>query len=145
MADGVAAAGDAMAGLRQPLEDPELVGNFMEQAMSLSLRAGRNLPDEGQHLGVHAIGGRQRRRRVQEAGTRHHAKCLRLAGCQRRAGGHVGGALFMARLDRRYGVSVVEKRIEELVVLDPGQAIKLVDPVCDKGLYGEAGNCSRHR
>ena len=145
MADSVAPAGHPVARFGQPLEDPELVGNFMQKAVSLSLRPGRNLPDKRKDRRVHTIGRRQGCRCIEKAGAGDNAERLRLASGQCRARGHVGGPLFMARLNRCYGVRMVEQRIEKMVVLNPGKAIELFDAVRDQRFHGEFGDCRCHR
>ena len=51
----------------------------------------------------------------------------------------------MARLNRCYGVRMVEQRIEKMVVLNPGKAIELFDAVCNQRFHGEFGDCRCHR
>ena len=51
----------------------------------------------------------------------------------------------MARLNRCYGVRMVEQRIEKMVVLNPGKAIELFDAVRDQRFHGEFGDCRCHR
>ena len=145
MADSVTATSHPVARFGQPLENAELVGDFMKKAKSLSLCSRRDLSDKCKDWRVHTVSRRQGRRCIEKAGARDNAERLRLAGGQRRTGGHVGSPLFMACLDRCYGVCMVEQRVEKMVVLDTGQAIELVNAVCNQRFYGKFGDCRCHR
>ena len=77
-----------------------------------------NLPDQRQHRRIHAIGGEQRRRGIEQARPGHHGIGLRLAGRERGAERHVGGALLVAGVHGAHAVGGLEQRVEQDVVVD---------------------------
>ena len=116
----------------------------MQKTMALALCVSGYLPDQRHHRRVQRVGCRQGGCGVEKARPGHNAIDLRLAGGQRRAGGHIGRALFMPCLDRRDHVGMVEQRIEKMVVLHAGQAVELVDAIGDQRLDGECGDGGVH-
>ena len=58
-----------------------------------------NLPDQRQHRRVHAVSGEQRGAGIEQPRPGHHRIGLRLAGRERGAERHIGGALFVAGVD----------------------------------------------
>ena len=88
-----------------------------------------DLARQGQHRRIDGVGGRQRRRRVEEAGAGHHDVGRGLAGGHGIAQRHVGAGLLVARMDGPEGVGAVVERVEERVVLDAGETEQGVDAV----------------
>ncbi len=84
----------------QPLDDAALVADLVQLAEAAADIGVGNLPDQAEHRRIHAIGGEQRRAGIEEPGSRHHGEGRRLAGGQRRAERHIGGALLVAGVDR---------------------------------------------
>ena len=127
---------DAVACLCELPEDRELVGDFMQEAVSLSLCPGRDLAGQRQYRRVDRIGGRKGRGGIQEARAGYNTEGLRRSGSQRRPHGHVGGALLVTRLDWGQTIRTVEQGVEKPVILDAWKAIEVFDPVGDQPLHG---------
>ncbi len=83
----------------QPGENAGLIADFMQVALAFADRLGRDLPNDRQHRRIHAVGREQSCSGIEQAGTGHNAIGLRLAGRERRAQRHIGGALFVAGVD----------------------------------------------
>ncbi len=109
----------------------------------LPISADGNLPDQRQHRRVHGIGREQRRRGIEQARSRHDRIGLRLAGRERRAERHIGGALFVAGVDGAQPVGELEQRVEQKVVLHARQRIDRIEAVGDQ--RGDDGFGRRHR
>ena len=93
----------------------------------------RDLSDQRQHRRVHRVRGEQRGRGVEQARPRHHRIGLRLAGRERGAERHVGGALLVARVDGADAVARLEQGVEQVIVLHARQRVERVDAVRDQG------------
>ena len=69
---------------------------------------------------------------IEKARAGHDRVSLRLAGRQRRAERHIGGALFVARMHRAQPVGKLEQRLEQQIVLHAGKRIDGVEAVGDE-------------
>ena len=143
---------DAGRPFGQALHDAELVGDVVQVA-GVAVDVGqRHLAGDRQHGRVVAVGLRQRRGGVEEAGARHHAIGGRLAGGHGRAERQVGGPLLVAGVDGPDAVGLVVQGIEEGIVLHARQAEQRVDAVRDQPLDDDLGRgpltrrraCCRH-
>ena len=116
----------------QARDDAGLIVDLVQMAeLAADIGVG-DLADQRQHRRVHRIGGEQRGRGVEQARPRHHRVGLRLAGRERGAERHVGGALLVARVhgaDRR---SALEQRVEQVIVLHARQRVDGVEAVRDQ-------------
>ncbi len=121
--------GDAVGPLGQAAHDRELVGQLVQQPDIAADHRLLDLAGEGQHRRVHRIGGRQRRRRVQEAGPGNHYVGRRLAARHRIAERHVGAGLFVTGMYRPDRIGPVVQCVEERIVLHAGQAEQGVDAI----------------
>ena len=90
---------DAVGPFGQRAQDADLVGDLVQEAVAFADRAARDLADQRKHARAGRIGGGERRGRVEETRTRHHRIDRGLAGRERRAERHVGGALLVAGVD----------------------------------------------
>ena len=97
---------------------------------------------DGQHTGVRPVAAGQGRAGVEQTGPGHDAERRRPPGHQRRALRHVGGALLVAG-DDRADVPRVDQPIEEVVVLDAGQAEQRVDAEPAEGIDDQVGDSAR--
>ena len=130
----------------QPLHDPELVRDLVQEADAAADVAGRDLAGEAEHRRARAIGGRERRGRVEEARPRHHAIGARPAARRGIAIRHVARRLLVPGHDHAQAVGQVVERAEERVVLDPGQHEQRVQPLRDHGAHQRlAAGHPRHR
>ena len=120
---------DAVGPLGEAAHDRELVGQLVQQPDIAADHRLLDLAGQRQHRRVHRIGGRQRRRGVEEARARHHDVGRRLAARHGIAQRHVGAGLLVAGMDRPDGVGAVVQRVEERIVLHAGQAEDRVDAV----------------
>ena len=120
---------DAVGPFGEAAHDRELVGQLVQQPDIAADHGLLDLAGERQHRRVHRIGGRQRRRGVEEAGPRHHDVGRRLAARHGVAQRHVGAGLLVPGMDRPDGVGAVVQRVEERIVLHAGQAEERVDAV----------------
>ena len=116
----------------QARQDAGLVVDLVQVAEFAADVAVRDLPDQRQHLRVHRIGGEQRGRRIEQARAGHHRVGLRLAGGERGAERHVGGALFVPRMHGADHVGRLEQRVEQMVVLHAGQRVERVEAMRDQ-------------
>ncbi len=91
-----------------------------------------NLSDQRQHRRVHAVGGEQRRARIEQAGARHHRVGLWLPGRQRGAERHIGAPCSCRRVHRLDAIGGVVERVEEMVVVHARHRVKRVEPVRDQ-------------
>ena len=91
-----------------------------------------DLPDQRQHRRIHAVGGEQRRAGIEQARPRHDRVGLRLAGRERGAERHVGGALLVPGVDRADAVGGLEQRVEQGVVVHARQRVDRVEAVGDE-------------
>ena len=127
----------------QPFDDAGLVADLVQMAeVSADIGVG-DLPDQRQHRRIHGKGGEQRRRGIEQARPRHDGVSLRLAGRQRRAERHIGGALFVAGMHRAQPVGELEQRLEQQIVLHARQRIDGVEAVGDE--RGDHRLRRRHR
>ena len=99
-------------------------------------------PDDRQHRSIHAVGGEQCGRGVQQARAGDDAIGLRRAGRERRAERHVGRALLVPGMHGADGVAVAGERIEEIVIVDAGQRVDRIDAV--RGQRRDRGVRGRH-
>ena len=120
-------------------DDAGLIADLMQVAHAAADLGIGDLPDQRQHRRVHAIGGQQRRARVEQAGPRHHRIGLRLAGRQRRAQRHIGRALLVAGMDHTEPVAGPLKGVEQVVVMDAGQGVDGINSVRQQGRHGGLG------
>ena len=118
---------DARRPVDQPRDDAGLVADFVQMRQAAADVALRDLTDEREHRGVHAVGGQERRRGVEQAGAGNHAIGLRLSGRQRGAERHIGGALLVAGVDGADPVGRPRERVEEVVVMDAGKRVDGVE------------------
>lgn len=131
----------------QPLEDRQLVGDFVQQAETAADQVGRYLPADAQHRRVGRVGGGERRGGVQQARPRHHGKGAGLAGGAGIAQRHIGGGLLVPRVDDADRLAGIVERDEQRVVLHPGQREQGIDPVPGQHLDQRAAArhpCHRH-
>src|SRR5229473_3266626 len=132
-------AADAGAMADKPRDDAGLVADLVEVAEAAAdVRVG-DLPDQRQHRRVHRIGHEQRRAGVEQSGAGHDRVGLRLAGGERGAERHIGGALFMAGVDGPDGFGGLEQRIEQGIVVHAGKGIDRVEPMGDERGDGRFG------
>ena len=113
----------------QPAQDADLVGNFVQEAMTFADAAARDLADEREDARAGRIGGGERRGAVEKTGTGHHGVGGGFAGRERGAERHVGGALFVPGMHHRQRVAGVEHGVEQMIALDAGQGIDRGDAV----------------
>ena len=116
----------------QPLDDAGLVADLVQLAEIAADIGIGNLPDQAEHRSVGGKGGEQRGAGIEQARPRHHREGLRLAGRQRRAERHIGGALFVAGVHGAQPVGELEQRLEQKIVLHAGQGVDRVEPVADQ-------------
>ena len=116
----------------QPFDDAGLVADLVQMAEVFADIAIGDLSDQRQHRRIHGESREQRRRGVEEARPGHDGVSLRLAGRQRRAERHIGGALFVARMHRAQPVGELEQRLEQQIVLHARQRIDGVEAVGDE-------------
>ena len=119
--------------LRQLAEDGVLVGQLVEHAEAAALRERRDLADDPEDPGVRPVAARQRCGRVEHAGSGDDAERGRSAGDLSGAHRHVGGALFVPG-DEGVDVVGVDEHVEEVVVLDAGQAVQRIAPRQSQGV-----------
>ena len=112
---------DARGPFGQPPQDPELVGDFVQQAEAAADQVGGDLAADAQDRRVRRISGGERRGGIEQAGSRHHRIGADLAARPGIAEGHVGGTLFMARMDHPQRLAGVVEGDEQRVVLHAGQ------------------------
>ncbi|MCZ7656468.1 MAG: hypothetical protein M5U07_00765 [Xanthobacteraceae bacterium] len=124
-------------------EDAGLVADLMQVTESAADGRGRDLADQRQHRGVHAVGREQGGRRVEQPRARHHRIGLRPAGREGCAERHVGGALLVACVHRGEPVGRLEQRVEQRVVLHARQRIDGGEAMCDQRRQDRLGG--RHR
>ena len=117
----------------QPLDNAMLVADLMQMAEAAPDIGLKNLPDQTEHGRVHRVGSQQRGRGIEQPRTRDHGIGLRLAGRQRRAERHQRGTLLMPGMHRPQPVRSLEQRLEQVVVLHPGQGVDRVQPMRDQG------------
>ena len=138
-ARGFVGLANARRPVDEPRNDPGLVADFVKIPEPAADRVLRNLAEQRQHRGVHAISGEQRSRGIKQARAWHDAIGLRLSGRQSRAERHVGRALLvpcMDRANRAVGIGRVisfGQRVEELVIVYAGQRVNRVEPVGEEG------------
>ena len=113
----------------QPAQDADLVGNFVQEAMTFADAAARDLADEREDARAGRIGGGERRGAVEKTGTGHHGVGGGFAGRECGAERHVGGALFVPGMHHRKRVAGVEHGVEQMIALDAGQGIDRGDAV----------------
>jgi hypothetical protein len=95
----------------------------VQQAVALADAVARDLADEREHARAGRIGGGERRAAVEEARTRHHRIGGGLAGRERGAERHIGGALLVAGMHDRQRVAGVEHGVEQVIALHAGKAV----------------------
>ena len=110
-------------------ERPELVRDLVQEAEAAADMAGRDLAGDAKHRRIAGIGGRERRRRVEDARAGNHQAGAGTPGRLRIAEGHIGGRLLMARVDDPDRILDVVERVEDPVELQAGQAENGVDAV----------------
>ena len=117
----------------------ELVVDLVQMAVAAVDVGLRDLADQADHRGVHAIGGEQRGSGVQHAGAGHHGESLWHAGDQGRAQRHVGCGLLVTRMDHAQSVGCVVEGVEQRIVVQAGQGIDCVEAVAQEGFDGGFG------
>ena len=129
---------DVRRPLGQRLHDAELIGDLVQEADALADLLLVDLAADGEHGRTQRLRRGERRRGVEETGTRHHAVGLWLAAGQRGAERHVGSRLLVARV---YGLQSAgaHEGVEEVVVLHTGQAVDRVHAVGQHGLDDDLG------
>lgn len=88
-----------------------------------------NLAGDAEDRGIAGVGGRERRRRVQNPGAGHDQAHAWATGRLREAEGHVGGRLLMAGMDDLDRILRVVQRVEDPIELQAGQAEHGIDGV----------------
>ena len=119
----------------------------MQEAETAADMRGGDLSGDAKHRRVARISGRKRCCRVEHTRSGHHEARADAAACLRIAEGHVGGRLFVARVDDANGVLAAVERVENIVELQAGQAEDGVDTLgrqrIDKSLgAGRADLCA---
>ena len=98
-------------------------------------RDGRDLPGQGDHRRAHAIGGEQRRRRVQHAGAGHHGEGLRPARSPARRRAPCRPTVCSCRgWITRIRSPAALRGVEQMVVVHAGQRVQRVDAVSQQGV-----------
>jgi hypothetical protein len=129
----------------QPAQDADLVGNFVQEAMTFADATARDLADEREDARAGRIGGGERRGAVEKTGTGHHGVGGGFAGRECGAECHVGGALFVPGMHHGKRVAGVEHGVEQMIALDAGQGIDGGDAVREDGAHdGIATTHQRH-
>ncbi len=124
----------------QPRDDAGLVADLVQLAEAAADRAMRNLSDDRQDRRVHAVSGEQRRAGIEQARAGNHDVSLRLAGRQRGAQRHIGGALLMAGVDDAQSLAGAVEGVEQMVVVHARQRIDDIESMRDqRGGGGLAG------
>ena len=121
-----------------------LLRNFMKQAVSSADACGREMAYKRQQRRIHAVCSHERRGRIQQARSRNNAKRLLPSGRHRRAQGHVGRALLVPRRNGGQRVRSVVHCVEEIIILEAGQAINVFDSVENQRVRNKIGNCPGH-
>ena len=112
----------------------ELVWNLVQEAAADADEIGSDLPGDAEHGRVGRIGGRKRRRRVEQAGAGHDDTDAFAAGGAGEAVGHVGGRLLVTRMDHPKRGAVVIERREKAIELHARQCEKGVDALALEAL-----------
>jgi hypothetical protein len=126
----------------EPLEDRELVGDFVQQAETAPDQVGWDLPADAQHRRIGGVGGGERGGGIEQAGPRHHGKDAGPAGSAGIAERHIGGGLLVPRVDDADRLAGVIERDKQRVVLHPGQRKQRIDPV--PGQHLDQRTAARH-
>ena len=105
------------------MQDADLVGNFVQEAMTFADATARDLADEREDARAGRIGGGERSGAVEKTRAGHHGVGGGFAGCERGAEGHIGGALFVPGMHHRQRVTGVEHGVEQMITLDAGQGV----------------------
>ena len=113
----------------EPFDDAGLIADLMELPEIAADIGVRDLPDQAEHRNIGGKGGQERRPGIEQTRSRHHGESLRLAGRQRRAERHIGGALLVPGVDGVQPVRILEQRFEQKIVLHAGQGIDGVEAV----------------
>ena len=132
-------APDAFGPLGDVAHHAELVVDLVQMAVAAVDVGLRDLADQADHRGVHAVGGEECGARVQHAGAGHHGEGLRLACHQRGAQRHVGRRLLVTRMDHAQFVGGVVEGVEQRIVVQAGQGIDRVEAVQQEGFDGGFG------
>jgi len=120
-------------------QQAELVVNLVQMAMALVDGKGRNLPRQCDDWRAHAIGGQQRSGSIQDARAGHNGECLRPSGDQSGAERHVGGGLFVTRMDDPHAIGRALRGIEQMIVVHAGKREQRIDPVRQQGFDDRRG------
>ena len=102
-----------------------------------------DLTDEGKYWRIHGVSRQQCRAAVEQPWSGHHRIGLRLAGRERRAKRHIGGALFVPRMHGADTSSGLEQCVKEVVVVDPGQAVDGINAMGEERGDGRLGGGHR--
>ena len=92
----------------QPRQDAGLVADLMQMAEIAPISAFGICPISAEHRCIHGKSREQRRAGIEQSRPRHDREGLRLAGRERRAERHIGGALFVAGVDGAQPVGELE-------------------------------------
>jgi hypothetical protein len=108
---------NARCGLGDVPQEPELVRKLMQVAIRTVDISLWNLADEGHDGRVHAVGGEKGRSSVQQTGTRHDGKGLRLARRERRAERHITCCLLVPRMQHTQAAPRSVEGVEQRVIV----------------------------
>ncbi|CDX19750.1 hypothetical protein MPLB_180075 [Mesorhizobium sp. ORS 3324] len=96
-------------------------------------QVGHDVARDAKHRRVRTQGGAEGRTRVQHAWSRNHGERTNPACCLGIAICHVGGTLFVSRMDESDLVAGTMERVVEIVHMNPGYAEHGVYAVFNKG------------
>ena len=141
-ADRVDAAADVTGVLGDLAQNRSRVGQVVQDSGAPAPELCGDGSDESQHPGVAPVGACEAGRSVEHARAGHHAQRRRPGGDLGRAQGHVGRALLVAGRYRA-DVAGIGEGVEEVVVLNAGQAEQHVHAQRPEGLDREPGDRGR--
>ena len=130
----------------QRSQDPELVGDLVQQAKASADQVGRDLAADAQDRGVGGVSRGECGCGVEQPRPRHDGIGPGLAARPGIAVSHVGGALLVTRVDDPKRFAGVVERDEQRIVLHAGQRKHRVDAVAAQHLdQRPASRHPRHR
>ena len=88
-----------------------------------------NLPNQTEDLGIRAVGSGKCRRGIEKTRPRHNAEYTHSVRREGIAQGHIGCTLFMAAVNDPNFITLIVKRVEELIALYTGQGEDSIDAV----------------